>query len=276
MRLLNIANGLADCLAADSTDCGPTHRRRPGPTFLSSSPTTWVSPTPGATAADRDPESRCPGEERLRFTSFTAHRAAGVAGSDPHGVLRPAGPPRYGPRYQERQPGHAAGVGQAPAGDAEASRVSLVPFGQMACRWQAAGQWLDHSYSLNDHDRHFSPRSHTEDDKPLAAVDPKSGYYSSTAIADHAVKCLGNTPRNTLTRPFLEYLALPSRTSRCSAARGHRPLPQEVPRRLGRDAEDRWQRLKELKISGTSSPLSNATRAALCVSEAIRNSDPTR
>ena len=33
---------------------------------------------------------------------------------------------------------------------------------------------FDHSYSLNDHDRHFYPKLHTEDDKPLPAVDPAS------------------------------------------------------------------------------------------------------
>src|ERR1700732_3683854 len=38
-------------------------------------------------------------------------------------------------------------------------------------KWHVDGLPLqngfDHSYSLNDHDRHFTPRMHTEDDKPL-------------------------------------------------------------------------------------------------------------
>jgi arylsulfatase A-like enzyme len=124
-------------------------------------------------------------------------------------------------------------------------------------KWHVDGKPLDngfdHSYSLNDHDRHFSPRSHTEDDKPLAAVDPKSGYYSSTAIADHAVKCLKEHADKYSDKPFLEYLAFTA---------PHFPLhapPEDIARYrktylAGWDAmrEDRWQRLKELKISGTS------------------------
>src|SRR5580700_7811018 len=55
-------------------------------------------------------------------------------------------------------------------------------------KWHVDGKPLqngfDHSYSLNDHDRHFTPQQHTEDDKPLPLVEAKSGYYSTTAIAD--------------------------------------------------------------------------------------------
>jgi arylsulfatase A-like enzyme len=124
-------------------------------------------------------------------------------------------------------------------------------------KWHVDGKPMengfDHSYSLNDHDRHFAPRSHTEDDKPLPAVDAKSGYYSSTAIADHAIKCLKEHAEEYPDKPFLEYLAFTS---------PHFPLhaPAEDIARYrkkylaGWDAmrEDRWQRLKELKISGTS------------------------
>ena len=50
---------------------------------------------------------------------------------------------------------------------------------------------FDHSYSLNDHNRHFAPHEHTADDQSLPPVDAKAGYYSSTAIADHAIAFLG-------------------------------------------------------------------------------------
>jgi cytochrome c551/c552 len=49
---------------------------------------------------------------------------------------------------------------------------------------------FDHSYSLNDHDRNFNPRQHTLDDRPLPAVAPGSGYYTTTAIAQHAIEML--------------------------------------------------------------------------------------
>jgi arylsulfatase len=124
-------------------------------------------------------------------------------------------------------------------------------------KWHVDGKPLengfDHSYSLNDHDRHFSPRAHTEDDKPLPAVDPKSGYYSSTAIADHAIKCLKEHAEKYADKPFLEFLAFTS---------PHFPLqapPEDIARyrnkyQAGWDAmrEERWERLKSLRIGGTS------------------------
>src|SRR5687767_14722887 len=70
----------------------------------------------------------------------------------------------------------------------------LTPHGYLSYhsgKWHIDGQPLKngfvHSYSLNDHDRHFGPKQHTLDDKPLAPADPKTGYYTSTAIADHAI-----------------------------------------------------------------------------------------
>src|SRR5262249_23717478 len=44
-------------------------------------------------------------------------------------------------------------------------------------KWHVDGKPLqngfDRSYSLEDHDRHFTPRKHTEDDKPLPPVKAK-------------------------------------------------------------------------------------------------------
>lgn len=78
-------------------------------------------------------------------------------------------------------------------------------------KWHVDGLPLqngfDHAYSLNDHDRHFTPQQHTEDDKPLPAADPKSGYYSSTAIADHAIKYLKEHAQNHGDKPFFAYVA---------------------------------------------------------------------
>ncbi|PYV36609.1 MAG: arylsulfatase [Acidobacteria bacterium] len=122
-------------------------------------------------------------------------------------------------------------------------------------KWHVDGKPLqngfDRSYSLDDHDRHFAPRQHTEDDKPLPPVDAKAGYYSSTVIADH--EYLKEHAEKYPQQPFLEYLAFTA---------PHFPLqaPAEDIARyrkkylVGWDAmrEDRWQRLKEIKIGGTS------------------------
>jgi arylsulfatase len=123
-------------------------------------------------------------------------------------------------------------------------------------KWHVDGKPLqngfDHSYSLNDHDRHFTPRRHTEDDKALPPVDAGAGYYSTTAIADHAIQCLKEHAEKYADRPFFEFLAFTA---------PHFPLhaPAEDIARYrdkylaGWDAlrDERWKRLQELKIGGT-------------------------
>ena len=78
-------------------------------------------------------------------------------------------------------------------------------------KWHVDGQPLkngfDHSYSLDDHDRYFNPEQHTLDDKPLPAVKPGSGYYSSTAIAEHAMEMLAGHQSGHREQPFFLYLA---------------------------------------------------------------------
>src|SRR5262249_24964891 len=96
-------------------------------------------------------------------------------------------------------------------------------------------------------------RRHTEDDKPLPPVAANAGYYSSTAIADHAIKCLKEHAEKHPRQPFFEFLAFTA---------PHFPLhapPEDVARYrktylAGWDAlrDDRWKRLKELHIGGTS------------------------
>jgi arylsulfatase A-like enzyme len=123
-------------------------------------------------------------------------------------------------------------------------------------KWHLDGKPLqngfDHSYSLDDHDRHFAPRLHSEDDKPLPAVDAKSGYYSTTAIADHAIKCLKEHADKYPDKPFLEYLAFTAPHFPLQA-----PAEDIAPYRkkylAGWDAlrEERWRRMKEMKIGGT-------------------------
>ncbi len=66
---------------------------------------------------------------------------------------------------------------------------------------------FDHSYRLEDHDRNFNPTHALEDDKPLPAVPPGSGYYTATAFADHAIRCLREHAEKHAGRPFFTYLA---------------------------------------------------------------------
>ena len=81
-------------------------------------------------------------------------------------------------------------------------------------KWHVDGKPLnngfDHSYALNDHDRYFAPDAHTEDDKPLPAIKAGTGYYSTTYIADHAIKCLKEHAGQHAKDPFFTFIAFTS------------------------------------------------------------------
>jgi arylsulfatase len=78
-------------------------------------------------------------------------------------------------------------------------------------KWHMDGDRLpagfDHSYSLEDHNRYFSPQSHFEDDVALPPVEPGGSYYSTRFIAEHAIKCLKEHSEKYPDKPFFEYLA---------------------------------------------------------------------
>jgi arylsulfatase len=81
-------------------------------------------------------------------------------------------------------------------------------------KWHVDGKPLqngfDRSYDLTDQNRFFTPQSHLEDDQPLPAVKPGDGYYATTAIADHAIKCLEEHAERFIERPFFHYLCFTS------------------------------------------------------------------
>jgi len=66
---------------------------------------------------------------------------------------------------------------------------------------------FDRSYYLRDQGRFFHPQVHFEDDRPLPPVEPDRGYYATTAIADHAIRCLQDHAANHADRPFFHFLA---------------------------------------------------------------------
>ncbi len=122
-------------------------------------------------------------------------------------------------------------------------------------KWHLDGKPTDngfeHSYSLEDHDRYFTPHAHVEDGKALPPVKPEDGYYATIAIADHAIKCLKEHAEKHSDQPFFEFLAFTS---------PHFPLqaPAEDIARYrdrylkGWDAlrDDRWRRMHEMHIGG--------------------------
>jgi arylsulfatase A-like enzyme len=127
-------------------------------------------------------------------------------------------------------------------------------------KWHIDGLPLEngfaHSYSLQDHNRHFTPREHTLDDRPLPAVEADSGYYSTTAIADHAIDQLESHFRDHAGQPFFSFVAFTA---------PHFPVqaPTEVVAkyreryRAGWDElrDARWKRMRELALGDALPPI---------------------
>lgn len=116
---------------------------------------------------------------------------------------------------------------------------------------------FDRSYVVHDHDRNFGPRNHELDDRPLPAVPPGTGYYTTTEYATRMVQFLAEHARDHGDKPFLAYLAFTV---------PHFPLQapaEDVARHAGRYdvgwdfiRERRWARTVELGLfRGGNAPL---------------------
>jgi len=66
---------------------------------------------------------------------------------------------------------------------------------------------FDRSYYIRDYDRNFTVQKHSLNDEPLPPVEPGSGYYSSTAIAERAVAFLKEHEKENSESPFFMYVA---------------------------------------------------------------------
>jgi arylsulfatase len=132
----------------------------------------------------------------------------------------------------------------------------LKPLGYRAYhsgKWHIDGKQLaggfDHSYSIEDHNHFFNPKNHTEDDEKLPPIKPDSGFYVTTHIADHAIKCLKEHSEKYSNRPFFHYLCFTSPHFPLQA------LPEDIARykelyRKGWDVvrQERWQHMKQMGI----------------------------
>ena len=144
----------------------------------------------------------------LRFTQFYnttrcwPSRSCLLSGYYPYQIRRDALPEMDGGAY-----------GKRPAW-ARLLPELLHPLGYRSYhsgKWHIDGKMLtggfDRSYCIEDYNRNFYPQDHTLDDKPLPAVKPDSGYYSTTAIAQYAIDMLAEHQTETRDRPFFMYLA---------------------------------------------------------------------
>ncbi len=120
-------------------------------------------------------------------------------------------------------------------------------------KWHIDGMPLangfDRSYYVEDLGRYFNPRVLFENDQKLPAVKPGSGYYITTAIADHGIKYLKEHAEKQRDQPFFLYLAFNA---------PHFPLqarPDDIARYHGRYRDgweavraERWKRVQDLGL----------------------------
>jgi arylsulfatase A-like enzyme len=120
-------------------------------------------------------------------------------------------------------------------------------------KWHVDGMPLaagfDHSYYLEDLGRNFHPRVLFEDDQKLPPIKVGTGYYTTTAIADHGIKYLGEHATQHRDKPFFLYLAFNA---------PHFPLhalPDDIARYRGQYNSgweavraERWKRIKALGL----------------------------
>ena len=128
-----------------------------------------------------------------------------------------------------------------------------------AGKWHIDGGQLeagfDHSYSLEDHNRHFNPQNHTEDGKKLPPAKKEGAYYSTTAITDYALKYLKGHHEKYADQPFFEYL--------CYTA-PHFPLqalPEDIAKYKDKYkngwnalAQSRWKKQSEMGLINNALP----------------------
>ncbi len=121
-------------------------------------------------------------------------------------------------------------------------------------KWHVDGKpvegGFDRSYWVDDQDRYFSPQKLYGDDRPLPAVKRDTGYYATTAIADHAIECLKDHAAKHGDKPFFEYLAFTSPHFPIQA------LPEDIERYRTRYREgwdvmrnERWDRIQAMGVA---------------------------
>lgn len=131
-------------------------------------------------------------------------------------------------------------------------------------KWHIDGMPLEngfhHSYYLKDQGRFFNPTVHWKDDVKLPPVEKGTGYYATTALANHVIEVLQDHAENHNEAPFFHYLAF---------AAPHFPLhalPEDIA--IYEDAYDagwdairrqRWQKMQQMGLFEPN-PITNPSR----------------
>ncbi len=113
-------------------------------------------------------------------------------------------------------------------------------------KWHIDGKVLDggfdRSLDMRNQGNFFTAKGNSIDDVPVEVPADESGYYSTTATADHAIDCLRDHAANHATKPFFHYLAFIS---------PHFPLhalPQDIAKYRD-EYLDGWDKLREARFA---------------------------
>ena len=186
----------------------------------------------------------------IRFTQFTntarcwPTRAAVLTGYYAQQVRR------------DVVPGVKSGAGGTRPAWAKLLPERLRPLGYRSYhsgKWHVDGMPMangfDHSYYIEDLGRYFHPRILFEDDRKRPPVEPGSGYYTTAAIADHAIGYLADHAANHRDRPFFLYVAFNAPHFPLQAPAG------DIDRYRGRYDEGweavrarRWKRIQDMGL----------------------------
>ncbi|WP_372719707.1 arylsulfatase [Novipirellula sp.] len=78
-------------------------------------------------------------------------------------------------------------------------------------KWHIDGKVLDagfdRSYCVNNQGNFFTDKGNLVDDVPVKVPADETGYYTTTATADHAIECLKDHQTNFTEQPFFHYIA---------------------------------------------------------------------
>ncbi|MGB9604462.1 MAG: sulfatase-like hydrolase/transferase [Bryobacteraceae bacterium] len=120
------------------------------------------------------------------------------------------------------------------------------------------GVGFDHSYTMLDEDRYFTQNRHELDGEPLPK--PEAGYYSTTAIADYAIRFLKEHAQYYSDKPFFLYLAF-----HCPHFPLHAPA-DDIAKYKDKFAEGwdvirqrRWERMRAMGLINCALPPWNGT-----------------
>ncbi len=128
-------------------------------------------------------------------------------------------------------------------------------------KWHIDGSPKDggfhRSYELQDQGRFFRPTRHAEDGRQLPAIKDGEKYYSTVAVADHAIRCLKEHQQANANEPFFQYVAFTAPHFPLQA------LPEDIAKYEGRYLDgwekaraDRWKKQQSMMFpnTGLSSP----------------------